>query len=220
MSGVDIVLEEGDIAKVAGYDVWVNSENVALEMARMVEQTVSSTIRREGALWSGGAPGEGDLIRDTIALALKNAVGFHRPEIGDVIATTSGRLRPKGVKWIYHVISVNEQQKPASDVMKVCIPALLDRIEKDNRRLRRLYGYARSVLIPVFATGAASRPFALSFSEMIREIDAHLRDNGCFGLKKIGISCYESKDFELARAIISKNTEWNYIRATRVSSSR
>jgi hypothetical protein len=73
--GKYIGYRSGDIADLKGddaVDFWVNSENTLMQMARMYERSVSSTIRYYGARDSNP---KSPTFDDTIANALKEALG-------------------------------------------------------------------------------------------------------------------------------------------------
>lgn len=163
-----IVAQAGEIEYATGYDAWVNSENAALDVSRLIDESISAAIRRLGAIWTGDGGSKdkskwGDLVEDTIKDALREAVGFQRPVVGDVYATTSGSLQwkkspegvPYGVKKIYHVISVDEYQIMDHGALRLCLKNLFARIDADNkRRLARMTGgVIRSVLIPLIGAG-------------------------------------------------------------------
>jgi len=45
-----VCIISGDIRNVTGIDVWVNSENTEMQMARFFDRSVSSVIRYLGAV--------------------------------------------------------------------------------------------------------------------------------------------------------------------------
>jgi O-acetyl-ADP-ribose deacetylase (regulator of RNase III) len=86
-------------------DFWVNSENVLMQMARIYERSVSSTIRYLGAFQPDPHAPSFD---DTIAVDLAAKLGSrHAVNPGEVVVTTGGRLREThGVKAILHAAVV------------------------------------------------------------------------------------------------------------------
>ena len=62
--GTTIEIRTGDIARwTKGADVWVNSENTNLQMARFYERSLSATIRYRGAKKNE----DGEIVEDTVA---------------------------------------------------------------------------------------------------------------------------------------------------------
>jgi O-acetyl-ADP-ribose deacetylase (regulator of RNase III) len=85
-------------------DVWVNSENINMQMARPYERSVSAMIRYLGAEHDRSSAIVRDLVADELAAAM---AGRQVVNPGEVVATGAGRLqRSHRVKRIYHVASV------------------------------------------------------------------------------------------------------------------
>jgi O-acetyl-ADP-ribose deacetylase (regulator of RNase III) len=85
-------------------EVWVNSENINMQMARPYEGAVSATIRYLGARKDRA----GTIVQDLIADELSAVMGSRQlVNPGEVVSTGAGRLqRSHRVKRIYHVASV------------------------------------------------------------------------------------------------------------------
>jgi hypothetical protein len=83
-----IGLITGDIRDVKGVDVWVNSENTNMQMARHFDRSISSVIR-----YCGAKTKHGIVVEDTIAKELAEAVGentlSNRPPLPKHVATIS-----------------------------------------------------------------------------------------------------------------------------------
>lgn len=112
-SPVRIHLATGDMTQLGGIDVLVNSENDYMQMARIYEShTLSSTIRREGALIV-----KGRLREDTVQQELDDQIN-RRSEIcgrpitmGQVIVTHAGHpqsnlVQKRRARYIFHVATV------------------------------------------------------------------------------------------------------------------
>ncbi|MBI1188946.1 MAG: hypothetical protein GC206_16695 [Alphaproteobacteria bacterium] len=97
----------GDITQVRGVPAWVNSENVDMQMARVVDASISARIRARGARYTG-AHGQSD---DAMFVDLAREMGA-RATIppGDVLLTWArpgSRLYDdNGVRLVAHVASV------------------------------------------------------------------------------------------------------------------
>ena len=95
-----IGLVTGDIQNVKhGVDVWVNPENIHMQMARPFENSISGVIRYHGSDRENGR------VKDTIALELARQMdGRSAVDPGEVLVTGSGALeRTHNVKRIFHV---------------------------------------------------------------------------------------------------------------------
>lgn len=197
-----IVAQPGGVEHATGYDAWINSENAALDVSRMIDRSISAAIRRLGAIWTGDGRSEdkeawGDLVEDTIKDALREAVGFQRPAVGDVYATTAGALQWQtspsgvayGVKRIYHVISVDAYQNTDQAALELCLTNLFARIDSDNRRLvaRMTGGVVRSVLIPLIGAGRGGRRNDEVIDDIVRLSLKHFADNPRTEIRLIGV---------------------------------
>jgi len=120
-----IGLITGDIQNVRkDVDVWVNSENTNMQMARPFENSISGVIR-----YHGSEKAEGQ-VTDTIALALAHKMqGRTSVNAAEVLVTTAGALeRTHKVKRIFHVAAVVGQvgtgYTPIADVPSCVVNAL------------------------------------------------------------------------------------------------
>ncbi len=94
----------GDLRNVQGIDIWVNSENTNMQMARYYDFSVSSIIRYEGAEKTATGRVKSDLINDELERIMD---GEYSVPPAHVIPTSAGRLRQKnGVRRIFHVAAV------------------------------------------------------------------------------------------------------------------
>lgn len=94
----------GNIKKIDNVDIWVNSENTNMEMARHYDRSISATIRYEGAIKDDG----GFVVDDLIAKDLKKVTRGRGCAPGNVIVTTSGELeKSNNVKRIFHAAAVS-----------------------------------------------------------------------------------------------------------------
>ena len=141
----------GDIRNVQGIDVWVNSENTNMQMARHLDCSISATIRYYGAKRSAGR-----IVEDTIAEELLKVVGKDaNVPAGEVIVTGAGELeRRNGVKKVFHAASVTGQPcegyRTIEDV-GVCVRNALEKFDDDELKDVEL----KSILVPLMGTGTA-----------------------------------------------------------------
>jgi hypothetical protein len=153
-------------------DFWVNSENVLMQMARIYERSVSSTIRYLGAHQPDPtAPG----FDDTIAVDLLHQLGNrHAVNQGDVLVTTSGRLREThGVKAVLHAAVVTGA--PGRGFQPIADDLLVDTIREVLTTARRLIRSGdpktagRSLIMPLFGTGQGRLEPAKTTERLLRE---------------------------------------------------
>lgn len=158
-------LVTGDIRQVRGIDLWVNSENTNLQMARFYDLSISGLIRYMGARKDR----EGNVIEDTIANALMNCVleermvdgtnRNHFPSIkpGLAFTTTSGDLKEShGVHGIIHVTTVfgetGQGYTPIKN-MGTCVQNALYQADMFARQEKRK---KVSIVFPLFGTGTGN----------------------------------------------------------------
>jgi O-acetyl-ADP-ribose deacetylase (regulator of RNase III) len=110
----NIHLAVGDMVKMRGIDVYANTENAYLQMARIFEsKTISALLRYHGSNLDVG----GRLIEDTVQNELNAIVQQMRwnlpLEIGTVVVTSAGHpssaLRSKtknNARYIFHTVTV------------------------------------------------------------------------------------------------------------------
>jgi O-acetyl-ADP-ribose deacetylase (regulator of RNase III) len=138
----------GDLRRVHCAEVWVNSENTEMQMARFNEFSVSSIIRYEGAVHDE----TGRVIDDGIADELARKLMGHRPVLpGTVIITRPGELRRNGVRYVAHVAAV--QGEPGSGFRQIrevgrCVASVLAEIDRIDDPLP-----VETVLFPLLGTG-------------------------------------------------------------------
>lgn len=151
-------IRTGNLDDVTDIDGWANSENNYMEMARIVDRSISSFIRYNGAERSPG----GKVTKDTVFEALKTAAEVDVPAaLGSVYNTTSGELEfSHNVKRIFHVATVSATPvggfKPG-DQPGIYVRNLVRETEKYNREAANdpALKPVSSILIPIFGTGSA-----------------------------------------------------------------
>jgi nudix-type nucleoside diphosphatase (YffH/AdpP family) len=148
-------LKTGELLKVKGVDVWVNSENTDMMMDRIIGRTVSANIRYGGA----EKDDRGNVYEDTIANALRERLGrrFY-VRMGTVVETIPGALRENGVKRILHVAAVEgigpgKGVRADVEMISQCVTRVLEHAHKRNGGLRLLKRRDTSILIPLIGTG-------------------------------------------------------------------
>lgn len=165
-----INLITGDIRHVKGIDVWVNSENTNMQMARHFDRSISSVIRFYGAKKVNG-----QVVDDAVANELTSIVGENANiPAGEVVATGAGELeRTHGVKKIFHAASVVGQigkgYTPIADIA-MCVRnalELADSSEFDDAELK-------TMLFPIMGTGTGRGKLEEKARQLIHAAISHL----------------------------------------------
>ena len=177
---INLHVASGDISKVRGIDVLVNSENDYMQMARTFEsRTISSMLRRLGASTRDGR------YKDTIQNELDWQVQDRsRPlQPGEVFVTSSGGpasalAKVNGARYILHVAAVQSVAAESRVVpfkqphqIESCVRGSLEKLCEINRvkgvispkgseqyddqrkRAAQGRGNVKSIIFPLFGTG-------------------------------------------------------------------
>jgi tetratricopeptide (TPR) repeat protein len=172
----------GALDEVSGIDVWVNSENTEMEMARPMARSISSVIRYWGAKRHNG-----HIKNDLIQNFLKKKLGSKRAvPPATVLDTPPGELSTKGVRQLLHVATAAGEPgrgyRAISDLGQ-CVKNCLQRTLELN--LRQPATPLRSILFPIFGTGEGGRSLEEVFPEYLDICIAHMRSGKDQALQKI-----------------------------------
>jgi O-acetyl-ADP-ribose deacetylase (regulator of RNase III) len=163
----------GDLRYVSEpIDIWVNSENTNMQMARFFDKSGSAVIRYFGAQRDVA----GQVVEDTIAEELARAMGTHRSvPPGTVIVTGAGALQAShGVKRLFHVAAVEGAlgigYAPVKDVA-ACVDNALARADAaDLDDLK-----PRSILLPLLGTGSGGAELDAAIGVLLDATIAYFR---------------------------------------------
>jgi O-acetyl-ADP-ribose deacetylase (regulator of RNase III) len=169
-------------------DVWVNSENINMAMARPQEGNLSGLIRYLGARKDE----TGTIVEDVIANELKEKMGRRQVvNPGEVVATDAGRLRETHhVKQIFHAASVygvvGSGFHPIAKIEQ-CIVNALARMDFDpETQPRRSAGRntpkadLESILFPLLGSGTARADLIQSARTQMKTAVSYLRSRAGF----------------------------------------
>ena len=186
-----IAIIPGDIRYVRSADVWVNSENTDMQMARVTEFSTSAIIRYLGAVRDESGRLQDDVIADELA----SRAGSHRPVApGTVIVTGAGALTASNnVRHIIHVAAV--QGEPGAGFHPVrdigwCVTNVLvqaTRLAEEDTRVR-------SVLFPLLGTGMAGAEIGPTARVMLRAVLDHLAQRPDTPLRQIAFLGYSERE--------------------------
>lgn len=144
----------GDVRHVRCADVWVNSENTDMAMARPTEFSFSAVVRYLGSVRDA----DGAVVDDIVYRDLERQVGARRPvPPGTALVTSSGELRhTHGVACIVHVAAVEGAPgagfRPVADLAS-CVRSALRAAETTHETPP-----AARVLFPLLGTGMGGAP--------------------------------------------------------------
>jgi len=224
-STINVHVASGDMSRVYGIDVLVNSENNYMQMARYFEsRTVSSMLRRLGARTEDGT------YEDTIQLELDRQLG-NRPrplEAGDVVATSSGGpgsdlAEDNKARYILHVAAVEAVQSEQKvvpykqpDQIDRCVRKTLRKVSEINERKGVIspentpqraeqqkladagQGQVNSIIFPIFGSGHGGSPITDVLPSMFSAIQGFFSygEGVASPLSDIYISAYKQKDVD------------------------
>lgn len=169
--GCVLGIRPGRILRVHDIDIWVNSENTDMEMARFMEFSISSIIRYNGARRGDG----GHVVEDVIADELARVVGARRPVApGAAFVTGSGALADShAVRRIIHVAAVHGE--PGAGFQQIrhvgaCVGNALSHAE----RLAAEDEAIRTILFPMLGNGVAGAAVTPTAAELVAAAVEHL----------------------------------------------
>ncbi|MFY1638170.1 macro domain-containing protein [Solwaraspora sp. WMMB335] len=166
-----IGIRAGRIMRIHDVDIWVNSENTDMEMARFNEFSISSIIRYNGSLRNAS----GHVVDDVIADELARAVGGHRPVApGSAFVTGSGALAASNaVRRIIHVAAVHGE--PGAGFQQVRqVGAGVANALGQAERLAAEDASIRTILFPLLGAGVAGAPAIQTAIELVAAAVDHL----------------------------------------------
>lgn len=193
--GPEFVIVPGDILRCTTADVWVNSENTDMVMARPTDFSVSGIIRFWGAERDQG----GRMVDDPVSAELE-AQAVRRPVApGSVFTTTSGELaRTNNVRHVVHVAAVHGEPgvgyRQVGDVGG-CVRNVLAAVEE----LEGLPWY--SVLFPLLGTGGAGADVTGTAEAMVSAALDHVVDHPGTRLRRIQFLGYTRREHEALTTI-------------------
>jgi hypothetical protein len=193
--GKKIGIITGDIQNVKKVDVWVNSENTNMLMARHYERSISGTIRYLGAKKNAAKR----VTEDTIADELFAKVGAAGVDAGVVIDTSAGELtRTHNVKKIFHAASVQGQvgrgYGPIPDIY-VCVRCALELADSPEMENEQLH----SILFPLMGTGDARQSAQVITDQLINTAVAYMEEQPDSKINEIYFLAYNEQDLELCK---------------------
>ncbi|GIE32783.1 hypothetical protein Ait01nite_058280 [Actinoplanes italicus] len=169
--GCVLGIRPGAIERVRDIDIWVNSENTDMTMARINEFAISSVIRYHGAVRDTA----GHVVDDVIANELEELVAGQRPVApGAAFVTGSGLLaETNGVRRIIHVAAVHGE--PGAGFRQVRhLPAGVSNALRQAERLAAEDASLRTIIFPMMGAGVAGAPVPKTAADLVDAAVDHL----------------------------------------------
>lgn len=184
----------GNLKNIKNIDIWVNSENTQMLMARHFERSISATIRYEGAKKDE----TGNVTEDTIADALLKTTKGAEVRQGVVISTTAGELEKSNkVKRIFHAASVVGQPGEGLQLINNVSDCIRNALEKADDLIDL---EVSSILFPLIGTGTTILTDAQMMTDkLIDTAVCYMEENPESKIKKIYFLAYTDQDEEICR---------------------
>jgi O-acetyl-ADP-ribose deacetylase (regulator of RNase III) len=202
-TGKEIGVITGDIKNIKEADVWVNSENTNMQMARHFDRSISATIRYMGA----EKDEFGRVVKDLVADELHEAALAGNVPPGAVKDTTSGALRDSNsVKRVFHaaaVVGLPGKGYQLIDDATVCIDNALKLA--DSPRLQK-EEEIRSILFPLMGTATARANAQKVADELIEAAVCYYLDNPKSKINRIYFLAYSEQDLQICLNKFDKDT--------------
>lgn len=173
-----ITIATGNLSSVKNVDLWVNSENTYMQMARFFERNISGTIRYLGAKRDKGDFVVDDVVGKALAKEMEKTTMVNA---GAVIETTAGELLAShGVKQVLHLAAVNAQYESGFrqvDNLGGCVEKVLERASKQPG--------CRSILFPLIGAGTGRGDLNATADAIVSAVVSWLESVGDDGLTDV-----------------------------------
>jgi O-acetyl-ADP-ribose deacetylase (regulator of RNase III) len=180
----------GNMRNVNHVDIWVNSENTNMQMARHYEFSISATIRYEGATKDGN----GYVVDDLIAKDLRKVTHGRDCQPGTIVVTTAGELeKSNNVKRIFHAAAVIGEPGGGYQPIKNVAQCVRNALKKaDAEELAPLEMH--SILFPLMGTFTARASAQEMANKLIDEALEYVKQNPNSRIDKIYFLAYTEQD--------------------------
>jgi O-acetyl-ADP-ribose deacetylase (regulator of RNase III) len=190
----------GDLRNIQGVDVWVNSENTNMQMARYYDFSVSSVIRYEGAEKTVTGHVKRDMINDELERLMD---GQYSVPPAHVIPTSSAQLeKTNGVKRIFHVAAVEGgigQGYRVVESVERCVVNALKLADSHQFESEGL----RSILFPLLGMGTRLRSQRDTVKSLFTAALGYLRDYPQSRIEVVYFLAWSESELDLCRSIMA-----------------
>jgi O-acetyl-ADP-ribose deacetylase (regulator of RNase III) len=194
-----VALVPGAIERVRHVDVWVNSENTNMQMARYFEGSLSGTIRYLGARRDDAGNVTDDSIGNELGRVLGDRVSV---QPGSVFVTGAGELeRTHNVKRIFHVASVQGQfgrgYRQIDDI-GCCVTRALEKADSAELVSVDL----SSILIPLVGTGRGGGDLKETAEQLLLAAVNYLQTTDRTRLRCVYFLTWTDVELAVCRAVL------------------
>jgi len=185
----------GNIKNINNVDIWVNSENTNMQMARHYEHSISATIRYEGATKDGN----GYVVDDLIAKDLRKVTHGRDCLPGNIVVTTAGELEnSNNVKRIFHAAAVIAEPGSGYRLINNIAQCVRNALRKaDSAELANVE--LHSILFPLMGTATARSSAQETANKLIDEAVEYMKQKPQSRIDKIYFLVYTEQDREICR---------------------
>jgi O-acetyl-ADP-ribose deacetylase (regulator of RNase III) len=194
----------GDIQERRDIDVWVNSENTNMQMARFYDRGMSALIRYLGARKDASQ----GILEDTIANELAAVMGGRESvPPGTVYVTGAGALAESHrLKKVFHAAAVvgtpGAGYLPIPDIDR-CVMASLRLMDSDEMRGQGL----RSIAFPLMGTGTAAGDVRKTAARLIQAAISYLGTNPQSNVHVVHFLAWNHKDLAACLDVLDASDE-------------
>lgn len=192
----------GDIQNVNIADIWVNSENTNMQMARFYDGSVSGVIRYMGATKDD----KGNVVDDVISNELQRVMGKDRyVDPGTVIPTGAGELvKSNGVKRVFHAAAVQgvigEGYFPVKNFQS-CVRRAMELVDLPDKKNQN----CSSLLFPLFGTGTGKGDVEGAFRKMLETALGYFRAKKNTQIDRVYFLNYSQAEFRTCMGIMENS---------------
>jgi O-acetyl-ADP-ribose deacetylase (regulator of RNase III) len=203
--GKVVGLTTGDIRNVNMIDIWVNSENTNMQMARFYDGSISGVIR----FLAGTKNKVNEVVTDTVADELKAAMAESNAKVVSahtVIPTSSGELRESNrVQRIFHVAAVQgvvgTGYVPVAN-FEECVRQALALADRDP-----LSEKCSSILFPLIGTGTGKADVEQSFRKMLATAIAYLKGKNDSRMNRVHFLVWTEAERRTCLGVIGQSAD-------------
>lgn len=200
-----ITLITGDIlSRNEKIDIWVNSENTNMQMARFYDQSLSAAIRYHGAKKDENE----ELLEDTIAIELEAAKGKRTTVNPFTVLKTGGGALTKthGVKKIFHVattIGIPGSGWTSVPKIEMTIPKCLQMADTSEEVFT-------SIVFPMLGTGVGKLNVYEIAPKLINSAINYLSSKPDSKIENVYFMGWNGKDLEACKLALDASEEVHY----------
>ena len=197
-----ITLLTGDIiSRTEDIDVWVNSENTNMQMARYFDKSLSASVRYHGAKKDENE----EIIEDTIANQLAAAKGKRETVNPFTVLVTDGGdlMKTHGVKKIFHVAATFG----IPGIGWTAVPQIHTVVTKCLRMTDTRKEELTSIVFPLLGTGRGGLDVYELAPLLIRQILNYFKSRPESKVQNVYIMAWNWRDLEACQNALENITE-------------